>query len=105
MPDLRDLLDDAAGQPRDLPDVAEIMRRARPRRVRRVAGAAVLAVAASVGVATGVIALSEPDPPSVVQPVQRPGQEQARAVREGQLEPGRYRGEVSGRSFVLELGI
>lgn len=25
-------------------------------------------------------------------------------MREGQLEPGRYKGEVAGRSFVLELG-
>ncbi len=104
MPDLRDLLDNAAGHPRDLPDVAEIVRRARPRRVRRVAGAAILAVAASAGVVTGVATLSEPDPPGVVQPGPLPGQERARVIREGQLEPGRYSGEVGGRSFVLELG-
>ena len=104
MPDLRDLLDDAAGHPRDLPDVAEIMRRARPRRVRRVAGAAILAVAASAGVVTVVSILSEPDPPGVVQPAPLPGEEKARVIREGQLEPGRYSSEVGGRSFVLELG-
>jgi len=103
MPDLRDLLDDAAGHPRDLPDVAQIMRRARPRRVRRRAGAAILAIAACAGVVTAGVTLSKPDPPAVVQPGPLPKQEQARSLREGQLEPGRYPGEVGGRSFVLEL--
>ena len=104
MPDLRDLLDDAAGDPRDLPDVAQIMRRARPRLIRRRAGAAMLAIAACAGVVTGVVTLSRTDPPAVVQPGPLPDQEQARTLREGQLEPGRYRGEVGGSSFVLELG-
>ena len=103
MPDLRDLLDDAAGHPRDIPDVAQIMRRAHPRRVRRRAGAAILAIAASAGVVTGVVTLSKPDPPRVVQLGPLPGEE-PRTMREGQLEPGRYRGEVGGRSFVLGLG-
>jgi hypothetical protein len=104
MPDIRDLLDEAAGHPRDLPDVAEIMHRARPRRIRRRAGAAVLAVAASAGVVAGVVTVSKPDQPTIVQPGPSPGQEQARTIREGQLEPGRYQGEVRGRSFVLEVG-
>jgi len=104
MPDLRDLLDDAAGHPRDLPDVARIMRRARPHQMRRRIGAAVLAVALSAGVLTGVVVFSEPDRPQVVEPGPLPGQGQVRPIREGQLEPGRYRGEVGGRSLVLELG-
>jgi hypothetical protein len=104
MPDLRDLLNDAAGHPRDLPDIAEILRRARAARVRRVAGAVTLAVAVSAGVVAGVVTLSEPDAPSVVQPAPLPGQEQAGVIREGQLEPGQYSGVVGGRSFVLELG-
>ena len=58
----------------------------------------------SAGVVAGVVTLSEPDPPGVVQPAPLPGQERARVIREGQLEPGRYSGEVGGRSFVLDLG-
>ncbi len=104
MPDLRDLLDEAAGQPRDLPDVAMIMRRARLRRVRRRVGAAALATALAAGVLTGVLALAEPHRPQVVEPAPLPGQGQSRPIREGQLEPGRYRGAVGGRPFVLQLG-
>ena len=104
MPDLTDLLDDAAGHPRDLPDVARIMQRARPRRMRRRAGAVLLGIAACAGVVTGVATVSKPDPPPAVHPGPLPGQEQARTIREGQLEPGRYRGEVGGRSFVLDVG-
>ena len=103
MPDLRELLDDAAGRPRDLPDIARIMRRARPRRIRRRAGAAVLAVAASAGVVTGVATWTQPGPSGVVQPGPPPAGVPAHTLREGQLEPGRYQGEVGGRSFVLEL--
>ncbi len=104
MPNLRDLLDDAAGQPRDLPDFAEIMRRARPRQVRRRAGVATVAIAMFACVVAGVVTLPTFDQPTVVQRDPSPGPNKAVSMREGQLEPGRYQGEVGGRSFVLELG-
>jgi hypothetical protein len=103
MPDLRGLLDEAAGHPRDLPDVAQIMRRGRRSRVRRRVGAVLLAVVASGGVLTGVGILGQPESPTIAQPAPMPSLEQARVIRQGQLEPGRYRGEVGGRAFVLEI--
>jgi hypothetical protein len=104
MPELRDLLDDAAGNPRDLPDIAMIMRRARPQLVRRRVGAAAAALAVAAVVVSGVIVLAEPDTPGVVQPAPPPGDRRARPVRQGQLEPGRYEGTVGGRHFLLTTG-
>jgi hypothetical protein len=103
MPELRDLLDDAAGNPRDLPDIALIMRRARPHLVRRRVGAAVAALAVSAVVVTGAVVVAEPHTRGVVEPAP-PGEGRVRPVREGQLEPGRYEGTVGGRPFLLTIG-
>src|SRR5918993_193162 len=58
MRDLRDLLDDAAGNPPDLPDIEMIRRRARPSLVRRrmavVAGVVALGLAGLIGVDAGL---------------------------------------------------
>ena len=57
MPELGELLHGAAGDPPDLPDVEAILRRARPRVIRRrvAAGAAVLAVVLAGWVGTSAL--------------------------------------------------
>ena len=107
MRDLRDLLDDAAGDPPDLPDIEMIRRRARPSLVRRrmavVAGVVALGLAGVVGVDAGLglignrqdVVVQPPPPPPA------PPAPDAAPIRQGQLEPGSYRGEVGRYAFVL----
>ena len=94
--DLRDVLDEAAGAPRDLPDITMIRRRARPMLIRRRAAAGLAAIGLTVAFVAGAAQLLEKLPErdtDVVQPVPAPG---ARDLRPGQLEPGTYSGRVGG---------
>ncbi len=96
MPELGELLHGAAGDPPDLPDVEAIVRRARPRVIRRrvAAGATALAMAMGVWVGTSTILTGrgavDVDP---VNPAPTTGPS-PRSVREGLLEPGTYVGRV-----------
>jgi hypothetical protein len=105
MPELGELLHGAAGDPPDLPDVEAILRRARPRVVRRrvAVGAAVLGVllAGWVGTSTlltqmGVVHVD------VVNPVPDPSGTPAQSLRQGQLEPGTHTGTVGAYAVQLE---
>src|SRR5215207_9186080 len=109
MRDLRDLLDDAAGDPPDLPDIEMIRRRARPSLVRRrmvvVAGVVALGLAGLVGVDAGLGLIGDDRQDVVVQPPPPPPPPPApegRPIGQGQLEPGFYRGEVGRYAFVLQ---
>lgn len=103
MPELGDLLHGAAGDPTDLPDVEAIVRRARPRVIRRrvAAGATALAVALAVWVGTSSILTGRsavdiepvnPAPTTGLSP---------RSIREGLLEPGTYVGGVGSYDLLL----
>jgi hypothetical protein len=101
--DLRDVLDDAAGAPADLPDIDMIRRRARPLLIRRraAAGLAVLGLTVASVVGTGVVLEMLSDHGTdVVQPVPAPA---PRELRPGQLEPGTYTGHVGGYGLRLAL--
>jgi len=105
MPDLRDLLDKAAGQPSEFPDIDSIRRRARPGLVRR--RLAVLLVCTSVALAGwgGLRALGGylvRGDGQVVAPADIPAQPTARALLDGQLEPGLYTGDLTPYLFSLE---
>ena len=104
MRDLRDVLDDAAGSPPDLPDIDMIRRRARPMLVRRRAGAAFAAVALVAGLAGVASVLGDSVPgrgDQVVQPSPTP---EPHELRPGQLEPGTYDGRVGAFNLTLALG-
>jgi hypothetical protein len=101
--DLRDVLDEAAGAPRDLPDIEMIRRRARPALVRRRVAAGLAVAALGLAAVAGAVQLWEMLPGrdgEVVQPVPAP---RARDLREGQLEPGTYAGRVGGYDLRLTL--
>jgi hypothetical protein len=105
MRDLRELLDNAAGDPPDLLDIEMVRQRARPRIIRR--RAASIAALMAVGVA-GLAGISifydgvDQDRGRVVQPATPSLEPTAQTIRPGQLEPGTYRGQVGAYSFVLD---
>ena len=104
MPELGELLHGAAGDPPDLPDVDAILRRARPRLIRRraVAGATALMVAVAVGAGASAI-LTEPGVVNIdpVNPAPTAGPS-PKSIREGLLEPGTYTGRIASYELVLE---
>ena len=60
--DLRDILDEAAGAPRDLPDIEMIRRRARPVLIRRRAAAGLAVVGLTVAAVAGAAELRDARP-------------------------------------------
>jgi hypothetical protein len=105
MRDLRELLDQAAGDPPDLPDIEMVRQRARPRIVRRRVASIVAVMAVSVAGLAGVSALYDrgaDDRGRALRPATASPELTAQTLRPGQLEPGTYRGQVGAYSFVLE---
>jgi hypothetical protein len=102
MPDLKDLLHAAAGDPPDLPDVEAILGRARPRVIRRrvAVGAAALAMAMAGWAGTSAI-LTDPVHVDPINPAPTAGTS-PQDIREGLLEPGRYVGRVGSYDVLLE---
>lgn len=101
--DLRDILDDAAGTPPDLPDIEVIRRRARPALIRRRAAAGLVVVGltlAAVAVTSELLDASSDRGTNVVNPGPS---EAARELRTGQLEPGTYLGRVGPYALALTL--
>lgn len=105
MRDLRDMLDQAAGSPPDLPDITMIRRRARPQQLRRRTALAAAVLAAGAAGSAGVIEIVQAvddHPTGVVQPAPPPAPPTAQSLRLGQLEPGTYQGRVGDYSFLLQ---
>lgn len=105
MPDLRELLDEAAGRPTGFPDVESIRRRARPRLIRRRLAVVLVCVSVALAGWGGVRALSDyltGANGQVVAPANTPPQPTARALLEGQLEPGIYDAELASYLFSIE---
>ncbi len=103
MPELGDLLHGAAGDPPDLPDVESILRRARPRVIRRrvAAGATTLAVALAVWAGTSAM-VTEPGAVDVDPVNPAPTADASpQGIREGLLEPGTYVGRVGSYDVLL----
>ena len=101
--DLRDILDEAAGTPPDLPDIEVIRRRARPALIRRraAAGLAVVGLTLAAVAVTAELRDASPDRgTTVVHPVPSPA---PRELRPGQLEPGTYVGRVGRYALRLTL--
>jgi len=106
MRDLRSLLDEAAGSPPDLPDLDGIRRRAHPRIIRRRAASIVCLAAVLIACWIGVSTLAGgagKDKGDVVTPAPTPSVTEAPSIRQGQLEPGTYRGGVGDRRLRLEV--
>jgi hypothetical protein len=104
MPDLRDLLHGAAGDPPDLPDVEAILGRARPRVIRRrvAVGTTVLAMALAGWAGTSAI-LTDPGVVHVDPVNPAPTADTSpRDIREGLLEPGTYVGRIGSYDVLLE---
>ncbi len=105
MPDLRDLLDEAAGRPAGFPDISAIRRRARPGLVRRRLAVVIVCVSVALAGWGGVQALSGyllGGDGQVVAPANSPPQPTARALLAGQLEPGSYDAELGSYLFSIE---
>lgn len=87
MRDLYDVLDAAAGHPRDLPDMEAIRRRARPHVLKRRGAAVVTVLAVTIGSIGGLYSvLGNRDAAQVVSPAENLGV----PLRPGQLEAGQY---------------
>ncbi|MDQ3716135.1 MAG: hypothetical protein M3381_08995 [Actinomycetota bacterium] len=105
MPDLRDLLEEAAGRPAGFPDISSIRRRARPRLVRRRLAVMIVCVSVALAGWGGVRTLSDylvRGDGQAVAPVDLPPQPTARALLDGQLEPGIYDAELASYLFSIE---
>ena len=106
MRDLRNLLDEAAGSPPDLPDLDGIRRRAHPRIIRRRVASIVCLAAVLMACWIGVSTLAGgagKDRGDVVTPAPPPSMTEDPSIRQGQLEPGAYRGRVGDRRLRLEV--
>jgi hypothetical protein len=104
MPELGELLHGAAGDPPDLPDVDAILRRARPRVIRRRIAFGVTAVAVALALFAGTSAvLTELGVVHVdaVHPAPAPSPP-GETLREGLLEPGTYAGTVGPYDVRIE---
>lgn len=105
MRDFRELLDRAAEDPPDLPDIEGILLRARPRIIRRRLAAGVIALVVGVAGWVGTASLLSHvgvDGGEVVDLAPAPTITEATAIREGLLEPGTYGGRVGAYDFLLE---
>ncbi len=105
MRDLRALLEQAAGDPPDLPDIEMIRQRAHPRIVRRRAASVLaLGVVSVLGLAGADALLGGIDlgQDAVVAPASAPPVSGAEPIRAGQLEPGVYQGQVGSYPLLLE---
>lgn len=105
MPELRELLHRAAGDPPDLPDIEMIQRRARPRIIRKRVAAGAIALAVGLAGWPGMAAVLDNTDGRHVDAVDHappPTGTPAKALREGLLEPGTYAGRVGRYEVLLE---
>jgi len=105
MPDLRELLHLAAGDPPDLPDFESIQRRARPRIIRKRVAAAAISLAVCLAAWPGTVFVLENLDERRVDAVDHapdPTGTPSKALREGLLEPATYGGKVGRYDVLLE---